>query len=101
MQPKRKVDLEWQVDNDFGDKFEKIISGERCILVWSKLIAPVVCYVISCLGRATCTALSIAWFLFQERIKGTKAKAYCVLDVLCHQPIKLFQVVSTSKLHDY
>ena len=33
MQPEKKVDLKWQVDNDFGEKFGKIKSGDRCLLV--------------------------------------------------------------------
>ena len=30
---RKKVDLEWQVDNDFGEKFGKIKSGDRFLLV--------------------------------------------------------------------
>ena len=38
---------------------------------------------------------------FQISIFGFTTESHCILDVLCRQPIKLFQVVSTSEFHEY
>ena len=43
----------------------------------------------------------IALICYAQKNTVSSTKQYYILDVLCRQPIKLFQVVSTSEFHEY